>query len=345
MPKKNPYAYLELREQLYLEARAMAEYALAGGKQVPAKGIKTIEMFSRTPAEESDKEGGQVNEQKEVRGDLDIDELVRTHDVLTKIVEPAKPQTILLLDSEQKSTSFLRFLGPIPLIRHLMVAALTSLLVFIVIGLSPDVNNQAKSVLQSSGTKLLMNMLFYLSAAGLGASFAALYTANSYITKGTFDPTYQASYWIRFFLGLISGLLLAVMISDDVFREVLHAGVPGANGQSSKLQSGGLIEEGFLRVLLALLGGFSADLAYTILNRLVETVESLFRGSAKVQIAARETAFKSAMAKQLMEWQMKLNTSLSDLQSEVNEKTTPEEIRAKIADIKEKIGNKTNIIQ
>lgn len=53
---------------------------------------------------------------------------------------------------------------------------------------------------------------YYLAAAGLGVSFAALYKANTFIANGTFDPTYHASYWIRFFLGLIAGLILAIMV-------------------------------------------------------------------------------------------------------------------------------------
>jgi hypothetical protein len=151
-----------------------------------------------------------------------------------------------------------------------MIAGLISLMMFIGIALFAEVNSAGGNILQSNGWALLLNLLFYISAARLGASFSRLYKANSYITNGTFDPTYQASYWIRFFLGLISGLIMAVFISEEAFD--------AANTESK------FLEDGIVRPLLAILGGFSADLAYTVLNRLVETFESLFRVSTKTLV-------------------------------------------------------------
>jgi hypothetical protein len=80
-----------------------------------------------------------------------------------------------------------------------MIVGLISLMMFIGIALFAEVNSAGGNILQSNGWALLLNLLFYISAARLGASFSGLYKANSYITNGTFDPIYQASYWIRFF--------------------------------------------------------------------------------------------------------------------------------------------------
>ena len=44
------------------------------------------------------------------------------------------------------------------------------------------------------GVHLLVEELFLLSAAGLGASFAGLFQANRFVTRGTFDPKYSSTY-------------------------------------------------------------------------------------------------------------------------------------------------------
>ena len=74
--------------------------------------------------------------------------------------------------------------------------------------MSDQVNtaNIGQEWLVLSGHVLLYNLLFLIAAAGLGASFQALFQANRYVVAGTFDPKYESSYWIRFVLGLIAGL-------------------------------------------------------------------------------------------------------------------------------------------
>lgn len=289
---QNPYVSQSIRQQLFFEARAMAEYALANGLKVPVSVIHTIESYETRPQ-------GQVDLQ--VSEEQNIEPLARTHETLSRLVEPAKPSTILLLDHEQKSTSPFKFLGPVALIRQMMVAAILSLTLFISLGLSDSVNGQ-EEILSSSGLPLLLNLLFFIAAAGLGASFAALYKANSFITQGTFDPTYHSSYWIRFLLGMISGLLLAVMISKEAFN-------------SDSLAK--LLEPGILHPLLAMLGGFSADLFYTILSRLVGALESLFSTSAKALSEAKLQEEKSRMASQQIQQQGKLAVQLMQLQQQL----------------------------
>lgn len=254
----DPYKQTNIRYQLYREARAMAEYALANGKTVPETVIRTIDAFAI-------QDDQVLNDRINVRSDLDIGELLVAHCTLAKIVEPAKPKTILLLDIEQGVTGFMKFLGPVSLIRQMMIAAVVSLILFIGLSLTEEVSHDSGNIMVQDGYELLLNLMFYLSAAGLGASFAALYKANTYIANGTFDPTYHASYWIQFFLGLIAGLILAIMVSEAYF--------------SKHLSETPFLEKGIIRPLLAMLGGFSADLTHTVLSRLVETIRSLFTGS------------------------------------------------------------------
>ncbi|TXI41848.1 MAG: hypothetical protein E6Q59_01560 [Nitrosomonas sp.] len=308
----DPYKQTSLRYQLYREARAMAEYALANGKTVPDKVIRTIDTFTV----QSDTS---LNDRIHVRADLDIGELLAAHCALARIVEPAKPNTILLLDIEQGVTGFMKFLGPVSLIRQMMIAAIISLMLFIGLTLTEEVSHDSGNIMMQDGLELLLNLMFYLAAAGLGASFAALYKANTFIANGTFDPTYHASYWIRFFLGLIAGLILAIMVSEEYF--------------SRHLSETPFLAKGIIRPLLAMLGGFSADLTHTVLSRLVETIRSLFTGSPKDQLANKRKAMQVDFAAQQNQQHINMASSLIDLQQVINSGATPEEINQKIDQI------------
>ena len=307
-----PLQPLDLRDQVYQECRAMAEYAFANGLPVPVGTINTIEGYANPPAADTPDTAA---------APPDLGGLVAAHQVLANLIKPALPRTILLLDSEQKSGNTWRFLGPVAIIRQMMIASFVSMACFILLALSPDVTVGAGDILKSNGLPLLENLLFYIAAAGLGAGFAALYKANSYITQGTFDPTYHTSYWIRFFLGLIAGLVLSVMISDDA----LGGGVKAASSTNN-----GFIDPAFARPMLAMLGGFSADLLYTVLNRLVETVASLFQGSAKTLIEMKAQEAESQLAANKAQTQIDLAAKLVKLQQEVAAGANPGDIQAKI---------------
>lgn len=145
-----------------------------------------------------------------------------------------------------------------------MATTVISLVGFIWISLSPHVNTQsvAKGILADQGIDLFLNLMFFLSAAALGACFSNLFEANKYIIKGTYDPKYESSYWIRFVLGLIAGLMMATLIPSSL--------------ETTKSPA-----VGFLTVpLLAMLGGFSASLFYRILERAVTTIDTLLTGNA-----------------------------------------------------------------
>jgi hypothetical protein len=67
----------------------------------------------------------------------------------------------------------------------------------------------------------------------------------------------------------------------------------------------------FGKPLLALLGGFSAAMVYTVLQRLVETVESLFKsGGGEAAAIQKEAAQRSKMERQLSESRMAVSADL-----------------------------------
>ncbi|HEX5337291.1 MAG TPA: hypothetical protein VFW53_02530 [Gallionella sp.] len=316
-----PIAAFNIREQLFQECRVMAEYSLANGLPLPLDVAKAIDEAAAAAADAS-------------VARPDLADLVSAHQTLSELIKPALPRTILLLDQEQKTKRLRNVLGPVPIIRQMMVASMISVAFFILLALSPAVNTKAATgdILTSHGFPLLVNLLFYIAAAGLGASFAALYKANSYITQGTFDPTYHSSYWIRFCLGLIAGLVLSVMVSDNVIHGAGGGagGAIAASGVGATGTGGQFLDPSFLRPMLAMLGGFSADLLYTILNRLVETVSSLFQGSTKNLLDMKQQEAEAQLAASKVQSQIDLAAKLVKLQQEVGSGADSAAIQAKL---------------
>jgi hypothetical protein len=150
---------------------------------------------------------------------------------------------------------------------------------FVALSTTTYVNTTSGDILTTTGLSLLVNELFFLAAGGLGAAFSALFTAYRYIADGTYDPKYESTYWLRFILGLMAGLLLPALVP------LTSEGETGA----------------VTRPLLALLGGFSASVLYRVLERLVTTVETLVRTdprqirSAEQEVMAARTSEQAAI--------------------------------------------------
>ena len=240
MPLINRNININLSQHLYDECQVLAKYALTSGKQVPVSVIQSIDTFSKVAS------GEHLPEQ--------LEELAIAHETLVKIVAPARPETILLLAQSSGNHFFSRFFGPVCLIRHLTAVAIFFLVMFFILTLTLNrtQNYQLNDMIQ---------LLYYLSAAGLGAAFAALFKVNRYIVNVTFNPNFSFSYWIRFTLGLIAGLTLVILIPIETTSFVLAP------------------------ALIALLGGFSSDVLYRILTRLITMLEAIFDSSASISIA------------------------------------------------------------
>jgi hypothetical protein len=127
------------------------------------------------------------------------------------------------------------------------------------------VNHQtiSQGLFDSPGLTLFLNQIFLLSYAGLGAAFAALNQLNEFIKLGTYEPKFDASYWARIIMGLMSGLIISELLPLNALN----------------LQDASGIQD-FEKPLAALLGGFASDMLYRILNRLVEQVNQLFGGGS-----------------------------------------------------------------
>ncbi|PCK03618.1 MAG: hypothetical protein COA42_20445 [Alteromonadaceae bacterium] len=247
------------------EVEAMIVWALTNGRDVPSAIVERFyDILNEVPpdaASMANKKASSVLDdcdQERLRGFTgDLSDLVDIHRVLRLIIMPAKPRTVTLMFREQHRKSLLMFLGPVPLIRQLVTMAVVFLAVLYTLGQLSVVNIESinRSILNSEGTNQLFNQGFLLACAGLGSVFSCLFQSMSYVTKGTYDPKYNVSYWVRIILGLMSGLILVEMIPDEILRQ-------------------GVMEE-FGKPTIALLGGFSATVVHKLLQKIVDILSNV----------------------------------------------------------------------
>jgi hypothetical protein len=252
----------------------MIRYALASGLTVPEPVADVVHRAAS------------ANEPPDVR------QLTRAHNELVRIVAPATPRTILVVSEGRQSA--LSMLGPVRLVRQMLVVVIVLLAAFLLLASSQEVNETGGDFFHSAGVPVLVNGLFYLVAGGLGAAFSALFTAQRYIKDGVYDPKYESTYWLRFILGLMAGLLLPALVP------LASEGEPGA----------------VTRPLLALLGGFSASVLYRVLERLVSTIETLVRTDPRQLRSAEQKVAAAQSSEQLAIERLALVGDLRQLQDQ-----------------------------
>ena len=258
------------------ECEAMAQYALSTGRTVPVEVMELLDQaFSsldtqatlRLPASAAPDRG----EPKAGASPPDVPALValsRVHTALAVIIAPATPEAILAISDERIRHPLMTSFGPVRVARQMLGLALVSLITLLGVSLSPEINNDnmSKTLLELSGVPLLFIEIFLLSAGSLGSCFANLQRINRFVSDGTYDPKSQSTYWTRWVMGVISGIVLSQLIYDVFVAppsvEMGGKSMPGVIGQP----------------LLALLGGYSVDVVHSILNRIINAVNSVFRG-------------------------------------------------------------------
>ncbi|MEP2935166.1 MAG: hypothetical protein ABJM06_05575 [Gilvibacter sp.] len=191
-----------------------------------------------------------------------VDELINAHNLMSKNVAPATPKSInytrgLYSDDSKKS-----LFAKMPLIRNLIMLSLFFLIAFVLTALSPQVNNDSLDlgVLNNDGISLLINLAFLASVSGLGVTFYLLKSVSSSVKKGTLVPEDSIYYIALIVLGVIAGLIMSEIIS-------LYTSDPeGVNL--------------FNKSILALIGGFSSDAIFSVLQAIIEKVKAIFAPNA-----------------------------------------------------------------
>lgn len=152
---------------------------------------------------------------------------------------------------------------------------------------------------------LLRIFLFFGALGMLGAAYSSIYDSFSYIREGRYDMRLASTYYVRIFLGGFSGILLAEPLSDFLEQGVLSS------------------------ALLAFIGGFSAQLVYDLLTKLVDSVANMFREDRRTErqaiLAQAEYGALGAIQQHDAAQRQNLATVLANAQQEPNA-----ELRAKM---------------
>ncbi|HEX9939805.1 MAG TPA: hypothetical protein VGB15_21910 [Longimicrobium sp.] len=278
-----------LREQMLQECTAMARYALASGMPVSSSIADSIEAARLA-------DPGQP---------ATLAPLVKAHIQLSRLVAPATPRALLAMGDEHGGSGRLSWLGSVGLVRRLMGAAVASVLIFFVLSATDYTSGTGRVSFQNdTGLDMMVNQLFWISAAGIGASFAMLMQVNGYIVKRTYDPKYEPTYWIKFILGLMAGFILVALLPEVSSAESGAVTLP----------------------MLAMLGGFSASAVYRILAKLVESIEAVFRGSAAEEMAQRERAAQSRATEEVSQARLTVASQIVTLQQQLTSGKDPAQL-------------------
>lgn len=189
-----------------------------------------------------------------------LNDLLTVHGLLTKDVLPATPKSIQYLNIINKEGIQETSYSKIPLVRNLIFLALFFLAAFVTTALFPEVNNDSldKGIMDNNGISLLLNLTFLCSISGLGVAFYLLKSVSTAIQKGTLVPEDAIYYTALIFLGIIAGIILSEIIS-------LYTTDNGINL--------------FNKSILALIGGFSSDAIFSVLQSLIAKIKQLFSTS------------------------------------------------------------------
>ncbi|REH50463.1 hypothetical protein C7448_10475 [Tenacibaculum gallaicum] len=188
----------------------------------------------------------------------DLNDLINAHNILVKNITPATPKSIEYTKTLRNEGQNKSIFSKLPIVRNLILLALFFLILFIITALSPDVNNSSldKGLMNNSGLPLLLNLSYLASVAGLGVVFYLLKKVSDSIKNSTMVSEESISYLAQIVLGIIAGLIMSEIISfytktpEDI--DLFNKGV------------------------LALIGGFSSEAIFSILQGIIDRVKSIF---------------------------------------------------------------------
>lgn len=291
-----------LKEQLVREACAMVRHLVTNGTRVPPAVIQSTDQFEA------------ALEQNQT---IDVAALAATHERLSRLVAPSKPGTLYLLDygfhQQGRGASSL---GPIKLVRDLVRVSMWCVGIFIILSVMamadahPTVTIFGRDLLI---VEIILERVFWLSAAGIGAAFAMLFTLNDQILARTYDPDETASYWVKFFLGVVAGFILVALVPIDTTPDT------GAEALGPPT--------------IAMLGGFSASAVYRILTRMVEALESVFAGGANEQAAVAEKLAAARSAEESVQSRMAVAGQLVEIQQQLASGMPAEQASAQLRQV------------
>ena len=294
-----------IAQEMLNEARAMAVHALRGGIAVPGRILELVAQAGAL---------SERRDQAAVEGAMP--DISRAHGELARLIEPFTPDLIVMLEIESRVSPLVRAMGRTRIERSFVLTALASISVFVALSLSDYLKDPMYGdFFTSSGFPLLINEFFFLSSAAVGASFSNLFQIDRELMAGTFIPKNQSSYWVQFILGIVAGLLLSTILNVQSVAPTTAKGV----GRVS-----------FEAATFALMGGFSSSIVQRIVQRIIEALESVLRGSAEQEVQARERANRLHLEDALAKNRMRTTLMLVDMQRRLAGGESPETLLARV---------------
>ena len=274
------YRIIELEEECIL----MEHYIANQGKEIPETYLNELASLSVYVDKVKDKLS--TPDEIDDKGIQDNYLLaMRIHNKLGMMCTPANAVSIKF--TEYSKGFFFKRNNVVNALLLLTFLCLVSFIVLKVINIDPR----------------LKSIFTILAASGLGAGFYTLGTVRKYLINRTYNPRYNPTYIIRFFLGVTAGSILAYILSTSL----------GNNDYNLTVDA------------LAVVGGFAADAVNTILRRISEVLIAVFRGiqddtAPGTQIINQE--------KNLTKQQTKIKSieELTKLKSQVVKKNTAEDV-------------------
>jgi hypothetical protein len=292
------------------DCAVMLRHSAANGLKIPdwignalAKIGADVDGLRKRIDETSGDERSEIVDRLRRTAAEDLRALTRIHGVLAETVAPATPASIRAI--EPSTRGLWAAMKGLPLIGFMSLVAAVALVFFV-----------ALSSLGWFSDKLgddAVDQLTYLSAAAIGASFYALFTAHRYVVAGTFDPRYTMVYWSRLFLGLIAGVILANFMP----------------------QPASSVDQLFpiTQTSVALLGGYSAEAVNRILRRLVDMLLTLVKGDIETTVAARELEMKARLKELASRSRLATAASLLELSRQISANVPADKLQEQLQEL------------
>lgn len=193
--------------------------------------------------------------------DSNVENLINAHNMLCKNIAPATPKSIAFVKKLRQNGTKKSLFSKIPLVRNLVILAILFLATFIATGSSKQVSDASLDlgVMNNNGINLLLNLAYLASVSGLGVLFYLLKSVSSAVKNGTLVPEDSIYYIALVVLGVIAGLIMS---------EILNLYTKDADSINL-----------FNKSVLALIGGFSSDAIFTVLQSLIDRLKAIFAPS------------------------------------------------------------------
>jgi len=187
--------------------------------------------------------------------------LMESYNAMIETISPATVQSIKYVQNQFLKKEKKGYLLNTPIFSKCLFIAVFALLGLILLSLSPDVNeeNLELGLLASNGEILFHNIAFVCSASLLGVMFYLLKTISNRIKNYTLLPVDAIEVNATIIIGLISGFIISELFSINLASF------------SSNIE--------LHKMTLALLGGFSSDAIFSVLQGIVDKTKLLFSSS------------------------------------------------------------------